>query len=199
MASENECPVCFGPCAKLSVTCCNGHAVCEKHYLQRYKAIYEEGRTAFHDDNAQCCFMCRSKIQDSSFSKPYFDLLEIVIAQGVLKRAGITDKDIFHEHLLKFREVKLSYSEWKEQSHNENGDEDEKDEEKELKYPTSKEVFDRYCELAPDNDDIDDAVYDVICEWDEQFAGDTTWCNDEETDVKDRLRDEVLEMLGECA
>ena len=22
MASENECPVCFGPCAKLSVTCC---------------------------------------------------------------------------------------------------------------------------------------------------------------------------------
>ena len=140
MASENECPVCFGPCAKLSVTCCNGHAVCEKHYLQRYKAIYEEGRTAFHDDNAQCCFMCRSKIQDSSFSKPYFDLLEIVIAQGVLKRAGITDKDIFHEHLLKFREVKLSYSEWKEQSHNENGDEDEKDEEKELKYPTSKEI-----------------------------------------------------------
>ena len=58
-------------------------------------------------------------------------------------------------------------------------------------------MFDRYCELAPDNDDIDDAVYDVICEWDEQFAGDTTWCNDEETDVKDRLRDEVLEMLGE--
>ena len=40
-------------------------------------------------------------------------------------------------------------------------------------------------------------MYDVICEWDEQFAGDTTWCNDEETDVKDRLRDEVLEMLGE--
>ena len=58
-------------------------------------------------------------------------------------------------------------------------------------------MFDRYCELAPDNDDIDDAVYDVICEWDEQFAGDNTWCNDEETDVKDRLRDEVLEMLGE--
>jgi hypothetical protein len=103
MANENECPVCFGPCAKLSVTCCNGHAVCEKHYLQRYKAIYEEGRTAFHDDNAQCCFMCRSNIQDSSFSKPYFDLLEIVIAQGVLKRAGITDKDIFHEHLRRMR------------------------------------------------------------------------------------------------
>jgi outer membrane protein assembly factor BamD (BamD/ComL family) len=68
---------------------------------------------------------------------------------------------------------------------------------KELEYPTAKEVFDRYLELAPDNDDIDDAVYDVICEWDEQFAGDTTWCNDEETDVKDRLQDEVLERLGE--
>ena len=68
---------------------------------------------------------------------------------------------------------------------------------KELEYPTAKEVFDRYLELAPDNDDIDEAVYDVICEWDEQFAGDTTWCDDdEETDVKDRLRDEVLEMLG---
>ena len=67
---------------------------------------------------------------------------------------------------------------------------------KELEYPTAKEVFDRYLELAPDNDDIDEAVYDVICEWDEQFAGDATWCDDEETDVKDRLRDEVLEMLG---
>ena len=64
-------------------------------------------------------------------------------------------------------------------------------------YPTSKDVFDRYLELASDNDDIDDAVYEVICEWDEQFADDTTWCNDEENDMKDRLRDEVLEMLNQ--
>ena len=103
MASENECSVCYGPYAKLSVTCCNGHVVCEKHYLQRYKAIYEEGRTAFNNDDAQRCFMCRSDIEDESFSKTYFNLLNIVIAQGVCFKYGITDKDKFHKYHLKSR------------------------------------------------------------------------------------------------
>ena len=73
------------------------------------------------------------------------------------------------------------------------------------KYPTAKEVLDRYLELATDDDDIDAAVYDVICEWDEQFKDDKFWFIDPDEaefplsalqDVKDRLRDEVLEMLG---
>ena len=96
MASENECPVCFGPCAKLSVTCCNGHAVCEKHYLQRYKAIYEEGRDAFGTDHAQCCFLCRSHIEDNRFSKTYFDLLKMVVCQGILNKIGSNTSANFH-------------------------------------------------------------------------------------------------------
>jgi hypothetical protein len=57
-ATENECPVCYDPCAKLSVTCCNGHTICEKHYLQRYKAIYEDGRLAFGDDGVHSVVSC---------------------------------------------------------------------------------------------------------------------------------------------
>ena len=55
---ELERAVCMEPCAELSVTCCNGHMVCEKHFLQRAKAIYEEGRYAY-DDKVQRCFLCK--------------------------------------------------------------------------------------------------------------------------------------------
>jgi len=85
---QSECPVCYEQCAKLSVTCCNGHAVCEKHYLQRCKAIYEEGRFAFETGMAQCCPMCRVSVCDSEFSKVYFTNLKLVIVQGLLKKAG---------------------------------------------------------------------------------------------------------------
>ena len=103
-ATENECPVCYGPCAKLSVTCCNGHTICEKHYLQRYKAIYEEGRLAFGDDNAQCCFMCRSHIEDSFFSKTYFDMMLMVQVQALMKIKNI-DKKEFYPVLVRVRKA----------------------------------------------------------------------------------------------
>ena len=113
-ATENECPVCYDPCAKLSVTCCNGHTICEKHYLQRYKAIYEDGRLAFGDDGvAQCCFMCRSDIEDSFFSKTYFDVLEIVITQGMLKMLNI-DKKEFHPTLVRLKKDMIITKELKE-------------------------------------------------------------------------------------
>ena len=60
-------------------------------------------------------------------------------------------------------------------------------------------------ELVAKHDlDIDDCVYDVISDFDQYFQGDANWCSasededDCEYDEKDRLRDEVLELLG-CA
>ena len=64
-SSDNECAV---------VTCCNGHKVCEKHYLQRAKAVYEEGRLAFVDNDVTCaqrCFLCRTDLDDDGFSDKY--------------------------------------------------------------------------------------------------------------------------------
>ena len=100
-ATENECPVCHGPCAKLSVTCCNGHTICEKHYLQRHKAIYEDGSMA--DINARLaaaaerprCFMCRCNLENKRFSKTFYSLQDIVISQGLIKMFGI-QKDFLH-------------------------------------------------------------------------------------------------------
>ena len=95
--SHQECSVCYEPCAKLSVTCCNGHTICEKHYLQRYKAIYEEGTNPFDDDNdSQICFFCRTEINDDAFSPIYFRNLQFVILQGNLLREGKFSKDNFH-------------------------------------------------------------------------------------------------------
>ena len=84
-SSDNECVVCMEPCNELSVSCCNGHRVCEKHYLHRAKAIYEEGRLAFHDDDVQRCFLCRTDIQDDKFSKQHIKTRHIVQAYGMFK------------------------------------------------------------------------------------------------------------------
>tara|TARA_R110000822_G_C15065247_1_gene467927 strand:- start:56 stop:442 length:387 start_codon:yes stop_codon:yes gene_type:complete len=51
--------------------------------LQRYTAIYSEGRQAFRDDHAQRCFVCRSAIPDQLFSKTYFKLLRLVTIKGM--------------------------------------------------------------------------------------------------------------------
>lgn len=74
------------------------------------------------------------------------------------------------------------------------------------KYPTAQEVIAKYHEeVAPDNDDMDAAVYDILGEWDEQFEDDKFWFIDPDEaefplsalqDVKDNLRDEVLKMLN---
>ena len=84
-SSDNECVVCMEPCAELTVSCCNGHRVCEKHYLHRAKAIYEEGRMAFHADNVQRCFLCRTDIQDDKFSEEHHKRLHIIQAYGMFK------------------------------------------------------------------------------------------------------------------
>ena len=44
--------------------------------------------------------------------------------------------------------------------------------------------------------DWDDFIYDFISNYDEQFRNDPEWFNEEGDDIKDSLRDEVLELLG---
>ena len=85
---ELECAVCMEPCAKLSITCCNGHVVCENHYLHRTKAIYEEGRSAFNNEQkVQRCFLCRTDIPDEKFSDQHNKTMKAVIVDGRLKIA----------------------------------------------------------------------------------------------------------------
>lgn len=44
--------------------------------------------------------------------------------------------------------------------------------------------------------DIDDFVYDAISSWDTYFEGDDEWFNEEDTDIKDSLRDQFLDWYG---
>jgi hypothetical protein len=44
--------------------------------------------------------------------------------------------------------------------------------------------------------DIDDFVYEVISEYDKDFENDSDWFDEEETDLKDSLRDQVMALLG---
>lgn len=68
-----ECPVCLEPCAKMTVTCQNGHTCCEKHHLQRAKARIEEGYNAYNDDETHCetCVLCRVRIHPVCYSDTY--------------------------------------------------------------------------------------------------------------------------------
>ena len=114
-SSDNECVVCMEPCAELSVSCCNGHRVCEKHYLHRAKAIYEEGRLAFHDDDVQRCFLCRTNIEDDKFSEEHFKLLHIVSAYGLFKimekKTGTEiSKEERNEHVRRIVKVAKEFS-----------------------------------------------------------------------------------------
>ena len=43
--------------------------------------------------------------------------------------------------------------------------------------------------------DIDELVYDKISDFDQYFEGDTGWYNEEDTETKDSLQDQVLELL----
>jgi hypothetical protein len=45
--------------------------------------------------------------------------------------------------------------------------------------------------------DLDELIYDVISEWDQFFKYDDNWYSEEDTDIKDAIRDQVLEFLGE--
>jgi hypothetical protein len=76
-------------------------------------------------------------------------------------------------------------------------EEDEEQKEKEDQYPTIEEILSKMKELKEDeNDWDDDTIYDAICEWDDKFADDPNWFNEEDTDVKDSLRDRVCAHLG---
>lgn len=44
--------------------------------------------------------------------------------------------------------------------------------------------------------DIDDFVYEVISEYDKDFDDDPKWFDEEDTDMKDSLRDQVMTLLG---
>ena len=41
---------------------------------------------------------------------------------------------------------------------------------------------------------LDELVYDAISEWDKVFEDDKEWFSEEETDIKDQLRDQVLAL-----
>lgn len=53
--------------------------------------------------------------------------------------------------------------------------------------------------LAQENQlhDLDELVYDTISLWDEVFEDDDEWFNEDETDIKDSLRDQVLEVIDQ--
>ena len=83
------CHVCLGDVSTCKVAKCpNGHACCEKHHIQRVKAIYESGRKAFHGGGGQICFECRADMPDSVFSENYIKLLRITIAVEFSKQTS---------------------------------------------------------------------------------------------------------------
>lgn len=91
MPSDTEtayCHVCLGDVPTCKVTKCpNGHACCEKHHIQRIKAIYEGGKYAFSDGGSgQCCFMCRAGMPDALFSQTYFKMLDLTVAIELSKK-----------------------------------------------------------------------------------------------------------------
>ena len=61
-------------------------------------------------------------------------------------------------------------------------------------------MLQKYNEFKSNNDfetdDIDENVRVTLCEWDDEFPDDEKWFNEEGNDLKDELRDQVLEMLG---
>ena len=68
------------------IVCPNGHHQCGRCMLERIKSIYDEGRSAFHDDNAQKCFTCRCELTDEHIMKycPNYDkTLKLVIVNGM--------------------------------------------------------------------------------------------------------------------
>ena len=87
------CHVCLGDVPTCKVAKCpNGHACCEKHHIQRIKAIYEGGKYAFSDGagnpggSGQCCFMCRADMPGALFSQTYFRVLDLTVAVELSKK-----------------------------------------------------------------------------------------------------------------
>jgi hypothetical protein len=93
--SDNNCHVCYEEIAEgKGVTCENGHSCCQKHHLERVRAIYQEGCSAFGTpsligektgDSGQCCFICRQGIPDNLFSENYKKCLLVIQAIEIPK------------------------------------------------------------------------------------------------------------------
>ena len=68
-------------------------------------------------------------------------------------------------------------------------------------YPHPKAISDWIAGLLSKNqiqaiEDLDDWVYSFISDhYDHLFTDDSTWFSEDDTDMKDQLRDEVLELL----
>ena len=69
-----------------------------------------------------------------------------------------------------------------------------------LTYPTAASLVSKIKNFISANDvivsDWDDFVYEFISNYDEQFRNDPEWYDEDDTDIKDSLRDEVLDILG---
>ena len=70
-----------------------------------------------------------------------------------------------------------------------------------VEYPTANSIVSQIKDFISTHDvvvsDWDEFVYEFISEeYDEQFTDDSNWYSEDETDIKDQLRDEVLELLG---
>jgi hypothetical protein len=94
--ANKECHVCYEKIsAEKAVTCKNGHTCCQKHHLERVRAIYQQGDTAYGgmDDrggnNGQNCFMCRCEIGDARFSRSFFKVLRVIQAVEIPKMMGV--------------------------------------------------------------------------------------------------------------
>lgn len=70
-----------------------------------------------------------------------------------------------------------------------------------VEYPTANSIVSQIKDFISIHDvivsDWDEFVYEFLSEeYDERFADDSNWYSEDETDIKDQLRDEVLELLG---
>jgi len=67
-------------------------------------------------------------------------------------------------------------------------------------YPTAASLVSEIKNFISTNDvivsDWDDFVYEFISNYVDQFRNDPEWYDDDDSDIKDGLRDEVLELLG---
>ena len=122
---------------------------------------------------------------------PLFEeLLKERIASYEEQDAGlISDEEITAREEVKVQDLGVEYEEymdWKD------GGRD---------YPTADEIIEKMIEgngiLGDINKDADDFVYEAISEFDMFFVDDKNWSDAEDSDVKDSLRDEVMEKLEE--
>ena len=96
------------------VVCVNGHLCCQKHHLERIRAIYQEGRNAFgyggegeevEDASGQQCFMCRVFIEDDRFGESYFKCLRVIQFNELSKRIMGAHTKFNHKDFKKYEEM----------------------------------------------------------------------------------------------